>query len=38
MAPSVYFGLETGQYAEEYDKLKAHVKKLAKGIKLYGSI
>ncbi len=32
MAPSVYFGLETGNYAEDYEKLKAYIKKLAKGI------
>lgn len=37
MAPSVYFGLETGQYAEDYDKLKAYIKKLAKGTELYWS-
>eukprot|EP00029_Vermamoeba_vermiformis_P013260 TRINITY_DN8176_c0_g1_i1.p1 TRINITY_DN8176_c0_g1~~TRINITY_DN8176_c0_g1_i1.p1 ORF type:complete len:656 (+),score=156.13 TRINITY_DN8176_c0_g1_i1:276-1970(+) len=32
MAPSVYFGLETGNYAEDYDKLKAYIKKLAKDV------
>ncbi len=32
MAPSVYFGLETGNYAEDYEKLKAYTKKLAKGM------
>ncbi len=35
MAPSVYFGLETGNYAEDYDKLKAYIKKLAKGMAIY---
>lgn len=34
MAPSVYFGLETGQYAEDYEKLKAYIKKLAKGMEI----